>query len=331
MIVISKTPLRISFFGGGTDYPDYYDIYGGAVLGTTIAQYIHISIKKRTVFYEAPYRLVYSKIEECEGINDIIHPSIRETLREFTIKDPLEIHVFSDLPAKTGLGSSSAFTVGLVNALHALRGEKVSKLSLAKWACRIEQQLIKEHVGSQDQCHAAFGGFNIFEFSRDGIKILPVVLSAEKRCFLQQHMLLFFTGQMRFASDVAKLQIEKIKTRVLDEHLEEMKHLVYEGKHILEQEEGDSLLRSFSKLLHRNWQLKRGLTEQIANSYIDRIYDDAMSAGAYGGKLCGAGGGGMILFVAPKKRHQAIRQALHFLKEIDFAFTDHGSHIIYES
>jgi len=330
MIVISKTPLRISFFGGGTDYPDYYNVHGGAVLGTTINQYIHISIKKRT-FYDAPYRFVYSQIEECYDVDEIQHPSIRETLRYLDNRDPLEIHIFNDLPAKTGLGSSSAFTVGLLNALYAYQGKTVSSLTLAKRACHIEQQLIQEHVGSQDQCHAAFGGINMFTFAPGKLAARPLLLSDEKRLFLQEHMLLFFTGQMRFASDVAKTQITRIQERKLDGHLEEMKSFVPRAKEILETQEGAELLHAFAKLLDQSWQIKRGLTDQIANAYIDQLYEKAVDAGAYGGKLCGAGGGGMLLFVAPKERQQAVRESLHPLKEIEITFAERGSRIIHES
>lgn len=330
MLIISRTPVRISFFGGGTDYPAFYLEHGGAVLGTTINQFTHISIKTlKSAFFEHSIRVAYSKTELVKGVEEIQHPSVRESLKFHRISGNLDIHIFSDLPARTGLGSSSSFTVGFLNALYALEGKKVSKQRLAEEACHVEQNLIQEAVGSQDQFHAAFGGFNIIEFFGTHIHVRPFVLSLEKKSALEKHLLVFYTGLTRHASEVVKEQIEKTKKKANDPMLLRMREMVFEAEEIISTFSGDEMVKEFGKLLHQSWELKKSLSGQITNSLIDDAYQAAIRAGAYGGKLCGAGSGGFLVFFAPQEALGKVREALIPLQEVDFRFENEGSSIIY--
>lgn len=332
MLIISRTPVRISFLGGGTDYPPFFYEYGGAVLGTTIDQYTHISIKTlKSPFFDHNIRVAYSKTELVKEVEEIEHPSVRESLKFLGMKGNLDIHIFADLPAKTGLGSSSSFTVGFLNALYALQGKRISKQKLAEEACFVEQKLIKENVGSQDQFHASFGGFNVMEFHSTHTKVRPLVISREKKECLEDHLLIFYTGLTRYASDIVKEQIDKTKKGMNVPFLKEMLAMVYEGEEILTTLSSEEMVKQFGKLLDKSWQLKKKLSHQITNPQIDQAYDAAMSAGAFGGKLCGAGGGGFLMFFAPKETKEKIRSALKGLLEVEFRFENEGSHIIYYS
>jgi len=329
MMIISRTPVRISFFGGGTDYPPFYERQKGAVLGTTINKYTYVSVNTLSKFFEHKIRIGYSKTELVKHLDEIIHPSIRECLKYKNVSDNLDIHIFSDLPAKTGLGSSSSFTVGFLNALHALQGKMISKQKLAQEACFIEQNLIKENVGSQDQFHAAFGGFNIIEFNKQNIKVRPLIITEEKLKLLKEHLMIFYTGLTRFASDVVKEQIEKIQTKTTDKYLNKMLDMVYQAENIISHASEDSLIKEFGSLLDQSWNLKKKLSSQITNSKIDEAYDIAKSQGAYGGKLCGAGSGGFLAFFAPKNKQDNIRKKIKHFLEVDFKFESQGSTIIY--
>ncbi len=330
LLVISRTPVRISFFGGGTDYPSYYVNQKGAVLGTTIDQHVYISVKTfESSFFDHSIRIAYSKTELVRAIDEIQHPSIRETLRYLGKKNNLDIHIFSDLPARTGLGSSSSFTVGFLNALYALEGKQISKQELACQSCHIEQDLIRENVGSQDQFHAAFGGFNIIEFSPYGTTVRPVIISKEKKELLESQLLVFFTGMTRYASEVVEEQIDKTKQHLNDVHLEKMYNLVFEAEKILMNSSLEAMPKEFGQLLHENWLLKKQLSDKISNKSIDEVYDAAYRAGAYGGKLLGAGSGGFFAIIAPPSRHKEIRSALKGLQEVKFKFENTGSSIIY--
>lgn len=324
-MIITKTPLRISFFGGGSDYPTYYHQFPGAVLGTTIEYYIHISVKKRTLFFDRPIRVVYSKIEERDCVKEIEHPSVKATLEQLGISEPIEIHVFSDLPAKTGLGSSSAFTVGLIQALYQFQKKAISPLALAEKAIDIEQRIIQENVGSQDQYHAAVGGFKLYTFSKEKIEMIPINVSEEKKQILESSLLLFFTNQMRFASEIAKTQIARMDSNY--HYLKKMVEQVFVAKELLESE-NNSFLEKFGNLLHQGWQMKRELSQEISSSFIDSCYAKALQAGALGGKICGAGGGGMLLIMAYHKDHDRIRKALSDLKEIELKFSNYGSRVL---
>lgn len=284
-MVISRTPVRISLFGGGTDYPDYYLRESGAILGTTIDKYTYISLTVLSDFFEHKIRIGYSKTELVKSPDEIEHPSIRECLKFKKIDRNLGIHIFSDLPAKTGLGSSSSFTVGFLNALYALEGKKISKQKLAEKACFVEQQLIRENVGSQDQFHASFGGFNLMEFTPHSVQVKPVIVNRDKRKFLEENTMLFYTGLTRFASEVVKEQIAKTKQKSNDDSLKTMKDMVYQAEDILTRKSSDAMLQELGLLLKEGWQFKKRLSSQISNTKIDEAYERALSAGAYGGKL----------------------------------------------
>ena len=328
-MIISRTPVRISLFGGGTDYPAFYERHSGIVLGTTINKYTYVSVNTLSEFFEHNIRIGYSKTELVKKPEEIQHPSIRECLKYKNISGNLDIHIFADLPAKTGLGSSSSFTVGFLNALNALQGKKVSKQKLAEEAVFVEQQLIKENVGSQDQFHASFGGFNIMEFSPKGIYVRPVIISAEKLNLLENHLMIFYTGLTRFASDIVKEQIDKTKTRSNDQYLLDMKDMVFRAEQIFSTSPNQDMIKDLGSLLDQSWQLKKKLSSKISNPEIDESYKIAKDAGAFGGKLCGAGSGGFLALLAPENKKSAIREKLKNLLEVDFKFENQGSTIIY--
>ncbi len=329
MIIISRTPVRISLFGGGTDYPEFYKRGQGAVLGTTIDKYTHVSISTPGNYFDHKIRLNYSKTELVKDPIEIEHPSVRECLRFKGYNQNLDIHIFSDLPAKTGLGSSSSFTVGFLNALYALMGQRVSKQRLAEEACHIEQHLIQENVGSQDQFHAAHGGLNIIEFSSSNIQIRPVVTAQEKIAEIQQHLMMFYTGLTRHASEILKEQMQKTENRSNDGYLKRMFDMVYEAEALLIHEPRDCVAKAIGRLLDEGWSLKKQLSSKISNPIIDEAYAAAKQAGAYGGKLCGAGSGGFLALLVPPENQDAVRSALHNMLAVPVRFEDVGSTIIY--
>lgn len=325
-MIISRTPFRISFFGGGTDYPVWYREHGGAVLATSINKFCYITCRYLPPFFKHKHRIVYSKMEQTQTISDIQHPSVRETLNFLKIDSGIEIHHDGDLPARTGLGSSSAFTVGLLNALYALKGKMVTKRQLALEAIQIEQDRIKENVGSQDQTTAAFGGFNKIEFGGDQeIRVQPITLNSKKCQLLQDNLMLFFTGLSRTASEIAGEQIKKTPGK--KNELTRMREMVEEAIDILNG--GDSDITNFGKLLHESWMIKRSLTEKISNHQIDEIYEEALNAGALGGKLLGAGGGGFIMFFVEPEFQPEVKDRLKNLLYVPFKFENLGSQIIY--
>ncbi|MBI5346645.1 MAG: kinase [Chlamydiae bacterium] len=327
-MIISRTPVRISFFGGGTDYPAYYLRHPGAVLGTTINQYTYLSINTLSDFFEHKIRIGYSKTELVKTLEEIEHPSIRECLRFKEIFGNLDIHIFSDLPAKTGLGSSSSFTVGFLNALYALRGQKISKQKLAEEACFVEQHLIKENVGSQDQFHSAFGGLNIIEFFQKNISIRPVIISLEKQEYFEKHLMIFYTGLTRFASNVVKEQIEKTQEKSNDEYLKKMYEMVFHAEEIIVNSSKEEMIQKLGKLLDDGWNLKKKLSSKITNPQIDEAYEKAKELGAIGGKLCGAGSGGFLALLVPLHLQDLLRKNMGLL-EVKFRFESQGSTIIY--
>jgi D-glycero-alpha-D-manno-heptose-7-phosphate kinase len=328
-MIISKTPVRVSFFGGGTDYREYYHRCGGAVLGTTIDKYVYVSLNRLSSFFEYKIRVGYSKSELCNAVDEIVHPSVRECLKYRGVDGNLDIHIFADLPARTGLGSSSAFTTGFLNALYALEGRMVSKEKLALDCLHVEQELLQENVGSQDQVHAAYGGLNLIEFSARGFRVQPVVVSEANRALLDASMMIFFTGQTRFATEIVKKQVERTKAKDNDAFLREMHDMVGAALKILADESGDQMLRSFGALMHESWRLKKSLSPDVTNSVIDDAYARALSAGAYGGKISGAGGGGFLTMIVDASRQDAVREALKDLLEVDCRFESDGSSIIY--
>lgn len=324
-MIISRTPFRISFFGGGTDYPVWYRENGGTVLSTTIDKYCYISCRYLPPFFEHKFRIVYSKNELVDEIDEIIHPAARETFRFMKVREGVEIHHDGDLPARAGIGSSSSFTVGLLHALYALKGKMVTKEQLAYEAIYIEQELIKENVGSQDQVAVAVGGFNKISFNKDGsVNINAIFLSKDKSHLLQNHLMLFFTGFSRTASEIANEQIKKTPDR--KQELSVMHQMVNEAISILNS--NNTNLDDFGKLLHESWKLKRGLTNKITTSQIDEIYDIALQAGAVGGKLLGAGGGGFMIIFARPEVQPRIKEKLKNLLLVPFQFETTGSQII---
>jgi D-glycero-alpha-D-manno-heptose-7-phosphate kinase len=323
-VIISRTPFRISFFGGGTDYPAWYREHGGMVLATTIDKYCYINCRYLPPFFEHKHRIVYSKIENVQNIDQINHPSVRAVLNYYKFQEGLEIHHDGDLPARSGLGSSSSFTVGLINVIKALNGKYISKEVLAREAINIEQNVINECVGSQDQISAAFGGFNYIEFMQnDTFQVRPVILKKDRLKELNGNLMLFFTGLSRNAPEIAKSQISNFKKREIE--LMRIKEMVHEAISILESENS---ITDFGKLLHETWSNKRKLSSQVSNAQIDEIYDTAMKNGAVGGKLLGAGGGGFILFFVPPEHQAKITEKLSHLVHVPFEFENSGSRIV---
>jgi D-glycero-alpha-D-manno-heptose-7-phosphate kinase len=324
-MIITRTPFRISFFGGGTDYPAWYHEHGGSVLATSIDKYCYITCRRLPPFFDHKHRIVYSLIENVQSIDEIQHPAVRAVLRWSGISEGLEIHHDGDLPARSGLGSSSSFTVGLVNALAGLRGKITSKDELAKDAIHIEQNLIGESVGSQDQVSAAYGGFNRIEFFQNGgFGVSPVILPRQRRQELNNHLMLCFTGISRIAAEVAQSKIDNLMNR--QRELETMHAMVDQAISILQ--DTTIAISEFGALLHQSWELKRTLSDRVSTPHIDQVYEAARGEGAIGGKILGAGGGGFMLLFAPPERHASIRAKLNTLVHVPFGFDDTGSRVV---
>lgn len=324
-MIISRTPFRISFFGGGTDYPDWSRQHGGAVIGTTINKYCYLSLRRLPPFFRHRHRIVYSKVECVETLEEIEHPSVQAVLSCHGVDTGLELHHDGDLPARSGLGSSSSFTIGLINALRALSGQMSSPGFLAREAIRIEQQVIGEAVGSQDQIWAAFGGTNVITINPDdSFVVQPMIISKERREAFQSHLMLFFTGISRIASVVATEKIANLQDRCAE--LQEIRGMVDEAAEILGNPKRP--LAEFGRLLHEGWMAKRKLADNISTPFIDEIYQTARDAGALGGKILGAGGGGFILLFAEPERQAAIRERLKDLISVDFTLGSPGSKIV---
>ena len=324
-MIISRTPLRVSFLGGGTDYPLWYRENSGAVLATTIDKYCHITCRYLPPFFEHKSRVVYSKIEYVGSNDDIRHPAVRAALKHFGINDGVEVHYDADLPARTGLGSSSSFTVGMLHALFALVRTMPTKKQLADAAIHIEQQALREVVGCQDQVMAAFGGLNRIDFlANDQFRVTPVILGNQRMDELEDRLMLFFTGFSRTASEIAKEQIEQMDNK--RNELLRIREMVDEGMSILT---GRDDLDRFGQLLHEAWSLKRTLSSLVATPAIDQIYDEARNGGAIGGKLLGAGGGGFMLIFARKEDQPRITERLERLLLVPFRFEHSGSQIIH--
>ncbi|MHC1745260.1 MAG: kinase [Syntrophobacteraceae bacterium] len=324
-MIISRTPYRISFFGGGTDYPEWYRKHGGVVLATTIDKYCYITCRYLPPFFEHRTRIVYSQIESCRQIDEIKHPSVREVLRYVQCERGVEIHHDGDLPARSGMGSSSSFTVGLLHALYALRGYMPTKKQLAMESIQIEQEMIQETVGSQDQVLAAYGGFNHVTFHPNGeITVHPVIVSQERIEELNAHLMLFYTGIKRTASNVAESYARNLDAKRRE--LRIMKDLVDESLSVLNSRQD---IESFGELMHEAWQAKRSLSSKVSNDLVDGLYSKAMAAGAIGGKITGAGGGGFLLLFVPPERQASVKEALCNLIPVPFHFEFAGSQIIY--
>ncbi len=327
-MITTRTPLRISFFGGGTDYPVWFREHGGAVLSTAIDKSCYITSRYLPPFFEYHSRIIYSRIENVSRNELIEHPSVRACLQFLEIDKGVEVHHVADLPARTGLGTSSAFTVGFLLGLYALKEQMRDKQSLAADAIHVEQDLIGEAVGAQDQISAAYGGFNRINFQQDGtIEVKRIVAPQSRITELEQHLALYFTGFSRIASEIAQEQLKVTPHK--KKELEAMLQMVDEGEKIVTNL--NCSIWEFGKLLHESWQIKKTLTQKISNASIDEIYEAGREAGAIGGKLLGAGGGGFMLFFVPPEKREALRLRLKKLLCVPFAFSNRGSDlVIYE-
>ena len=324
-MIISRTPHRISFFGGGTDYPSWYMEHGGKVLGAAIDKYCYITCRELPPFFKHKFRIAYSKVEMESNIDKIQHPSVRETFKYLQVQQGLEIHHDADIPARSGMGSSSAFTVGLLKTLYALDGKVITKEELYKEAIHIEQNLIKENVGSQDQVWAAYGGLNTIEFLQNGkILVEPIIMKEEHLRNFENKFMLFFTGVSRHASVIAQEQIQN--THRNKNELSKMKELTDEAYKIIASGKDDFV--DFGRLLNETWQLKRKLSSKITTRDIDDIYETAIKSGAVGGKLCGAGGGGFIVFYVEPENQKRVKEALSNFLHVPFKFDFSGSEIM---
>jgi D-glycero-alpha-D-manno-heptose-7-phosphate kinase len=323
-MIIARVPFRISFFGGGTDYPTWYRAHGGQVLSTTIDKHCYVSLRRLPPFFDHTIRLAYSQVEHCKGLDEIRHPAFREIFRRHGITGNVEAHYDADLPARSGMGSSSAFAVALLHAVHAWRGKMVSGRALAEEAIHIEREVLGETVGSQDQVAVAHGGFNHIRFlTDDTFAVKPLMIGPDLMRELNKSLLLYFTGTVRFASEVAKTYTETLGDK--ERQMRALGALVPDALGALERSD----LETFGRLLHEGWMLKRGLGSTISTGTIDDIYEAARSAGALGGKLLGAGGGGFVLIFAPPERQPAVRERLSKLLEVPFSFEPEGSSIIH--
>jgi len=326
-MIISKTPYRISFFGGGTDYPSWYLKNGGAVLSTTIDKHIYISCRYLPPFFKHKYRIVWSHIETVKELNEIKHKAVKEMLKYFKIKNGLEIHYDGDLPAKSGMGSSSVFVVGLMNLLNNVVGKNVKKKFLAEKSIYFEQKILKEVVGSQDQIAAAYGGLNKITFNTNGsFHVRPIFIKKNTLRNLNKNLLLVFTGFDRTAHKIARGYINKFQN-TKKSHILEISNFVNEGEKALV----NGKLNDFGKLLHETWLVKKSLSKSITNSSIDEIYNYAIKNGALGGKLLGAGGGGFLLFYIPHSRQKNILKYFKKLITVPFHFTNDGSKIMFKN
>ena len=320
-MIITKTPYRISFFGGGSDYPSWYNKYGGKVISTTIDKYLYISCRFLPNFFKHKYRVAWSKIEETKNITQIQHNAVREILKYFKLKNGLEIHYDGDLPARSGMGSSSCFVVGLTKALYELKDKKIDKSFLAKKSIYLEQNIMKEVVGSQDQLAASYGGFNKISFKKNIFHVKK--LKHKNISKLNNNLILIYTGIRRTAHFIAKTFVNKLEKEKKNE-IEKIISFVADAEHILNSNEIDD----FGELLNESWQYKKKLSNKISNSKIDDLYETSLQNGASGGKLLGAGGGGFLLLYVKENRRKQLIKKLRNIVEIPFKFSNVGCETI---
>ncbi len=324
-MIVTKTPFRMSFFGGGTDFPAFYRAHGGTVLSTTFDKYCYVTLRHLPSFFDYSSEFVYSRTERVRDNKDIVHPAIREAMIWQDVQH-VRLAYDADLPARSGLGTSSAFAVGMLHAIHVARGEQVDKQTLACEAIYLERKLCRESGGVQDQIAAAFGGFNRIDFAGDDFTVTPVRISSERKSTLEGRLLLFFTGISRYAMALERAHEQAISDS-LAAHMR-MRDMARAATALLE---GEAPLDDFGALLHEGWCLKRGITDHITNDHIDACYQKAMAAGALGGKLLGAGGGGFLLFYVPEEKQAAVRMALGELIEVPFCFENGGSQMVFNT
>ena len=322
-MIITQTPFRMSFFGGGTDFPGFYREHGGAVLSTTFDKYCYVNVRHLPRFFDYTTELSYAKTERVTDVESIEHPAIREAMKMLDMHE-IRLTYEADLPARSGLGTSSSFAVGMLNAFYALKGKYADKRKLADDAVYLERVLCKESGGIQDQIAASFGGFNKISFNADGYTVSPVIISPERKLRLNDNLMLFFTGFSRFSSDIQVEAEKSLKSK--EAQLLEMLQLVDEAEQVLTSKTD---LTEFGKLLDYTWKLKRGITSKVSTDSIDAIYDKAIKAGATGGKLLGAGGGGFLLFYVETEKQKNVLEALNNLLYVPFEFETAGTQVIH--
>lgn len=322
-MIITKTPFRMSFFGGGTDMPDFFNEYGGAVLSTTFDKYCYVNVRHLPRFFDYSTELSYSQIERVVGVDSIMHPAIRNAMKMLDMHE-IRLTYEGDLPARSGLGTSSSFAVGMLNAFYALKGKYVDKKRLAEKAIYLERELCQEAGGWQDQIAAAYGGLNIISFNKDSFNVQPVIIHPDRKKQLDDSLIMFFTGFTRFSSDVQKQNADKENKK---KQLLEMLTLVEDAKAVLTNKHSD--LNDLGRLLDHTWKLKRQTGKAVSTESIDELYAKGIQAGAIGGKLLGAGGGGFLLFYAEPDKQEAVKKAMQDLLYIPFHFENGGTRVIY--
>ena len=321
-MLITKTPYRISFFGGGTDYPEWYQKHGGTFLSTTIDKYVYLTVRQLPSFSDANYRIVWSKVETVSKIKDIQHNVVREMLNTFKFKTGMEVHYQGDLPARSGMGSSSSFVVGLMNSFSNIKKKNISKNDLAKKSIHFEQKILKEVVGIQDQISATYGGFNKVDIDQKGAYRLKKIKITNKIKEFNENLVLVFTGINRTANEIAGQYVSGLTKKKIE--MKEISSQVREGENLLLKNQFDD----FGRLLHEGWKLKKSLGKVITNKKIDELYDFSLKHGALGGKILGAGGGGFMLLYIPKKKIINFKKKLKNIKIIPFKFYENGSEIL---
>lgn len=328
MMVVSRTPLRVSFFGGGTDYPEYFNRSPGAVLGMAIDKYVYVSALRLSNILEYRYRVSYSKIELVSAVEDIQHPVVRSLIKHFNLQDPLDINIIADLPARSGLGSSSSFTVGFINLINWFQHRCTTKLDLARTAIYVERETLAENVGVQDQYHAAFGGLNRFDFDGSRVRISPVQMTSPCVEALTSSLFLIYTGLTRYASDTLQEQMSRTRSGKVERELSHLLTLTGQGVDVLELSDPERMLADLGAMMHDGWETKKKLSSQVSNPHIDALYDDARAAGALGGKLCGAGSGGFLLMLVPPSRQAAFAERMRGITIVPIGLDTVGSTIL---
>lgn len=326
-MIITKTPFRMSFFGGGTDMEDYFKEYGGAVISTTFDKYCYVNVRHLPRFFDYTNEISYSKTERVKSVDEIQHPAVRNAMKMLDMHE-LRLTYEADLPARSGLGTSSSFAVGMLNAFYSLKGKFADKRKLADEAIYLERVLCNESGGWQDQIAASFGGLNRINFSKDGYEVVPIIISPERKKALNNNLLMFFTGFTRFSSEIQKTNSITSTAEKIN-RLHEMYKLVDQAEAVLQDSHSD--LDDFGRLLDYTWQLKKNTGEKISTSSIDKLYADGIKAGALGGKLLGAGGGGFLVFYVQPEKQEAVKEAMKDLLYIPFEFENSGTKVIYYS
>lgn len=323
-MIIVKVPFRMSFFGGGTDIPDYFNERSGAVISTTFDKYCYVTVRHLPRFFNYRNSIIYSKTERVQKVDEIEHPLVRNCMKYLDMHE-LSVTYDADLPARTGLGTSSSFAVGLLTAFHSLKGKYVDKKGIASEAIHIEREVCKEAGGWQDQVAVSFGGLNRIDFRDNDFSVAPVIISPEKKQELEDNLMLFFTGFSRLSSEIQKDTGKNLENKA--DKLKQMYQFVNDAEAILTNKYSD--LDEFGELLNESWMIKRGLGDKVSTDFIDELYREALKAGAVGGKLLGAGGGGFLLFYVPKDKQKYVRERLNKLLYIPFCFEDSGAQVVY--